>query len=57
MSKCMCFSAFNIIIALPLILYLAHHYFLHLMSTNHKCTQSYYFLLQLNPAAQKLKKI
>jgi hypothetical protein len=26
-----------------------------LLSTNHKCTQSYYFLLLLKPAAQKEK--
>jgi hypothetical protein len=52
-----CFSAFNLIIALPLILYLACHYFLHLMSTNHKCTQPCYFLLLYKPAAQKLMEI
>jgi hypothetical protein len=28
-------------------------YFLHLLSTNHKCTQPCYFPLLLNPAAQK----
>jgi hypothetical protein len=28
-------------------------YFLHLLSTNHKCTQPCYFLLLLKPAAQK----
>jgi hypothetical protein len=28
-------------------------YFLHLLSTNHKCTQPYYFPLLLKPAAQK----
>jgi hypothetical protein len=54
---CRCFSAFNLIIALPLILYLAYHYFLHLLSTNHKCTQPCYFLLLYKPAAQKLKEI
>jgi hypothetical protein len=53
----MCFSTFNLIIALPLILYLAYHYFLHLLSTNHKCTQPCYFPLLYKPAAQKLKKI
>jgi hypothetical protein len=53
----MCFSVFNLIIALPLILYPAYHYFLHLMSTNHKCTQACYFLLLYKPAAQKLKEI
>jgi hypothetical protein len=28
-------------------------YFLHLLSTNHKCTQPCYFPLLLKPAAQK----
>jgi hypothetical protein len=28
---------------------------LHLLSTNHKCTQPHYFLLLLKPAAQKEK--
>jgi hypothetical protein len=31
--------------------------FLHLLSTNHKCTQPCYFPLLLKPTAQKLKKI
>jgi hypothetical protein len=30
-------------------------YLLHLLSTNHKCTQPCYFLLLLKPAAQKEK--
>jgi hypothetical protein len=30
-------------------------YFLHLLSTNHKCTQPCYFSLLLKPAAQKEK--
>jgi hypothetical protein len=30
-------------------------YFLHLLSTNYKCTQPYYFPLLLKPAAQKEK--
>jgi hypothetical protein len=30
-------------------------YLLHLLSTNHKCTQPYYFPLLLKPAAQKEK--
>jgi hypothetical protein len=51
------FSAFNLIIALPLILYPSYHDFLHLLSTNHKCTQPCYFLLLYKPAAQKLKEI
>jgi hypothetical protein len=53
----MCFSAFNLIIALLLILYHAYHYFLHFMSTNHKYTQPCYFPMPLNPVAHKLKKI
>jgi hypothetical protein len=53
----MCFFAFNLIIALSLILYPSYHYFLHLLSTNHKCTQPCYFLLLYIPAAQKLKEI
>jgi hypothetical protein len=32
-------------------------FFLHLLSTNHKCTQPCYFPLLLKPATQKLKKI
>jgi hypothetical protein len=31
-------------------------YFLHLLSTNHKCTQPYYFLIPLKSAAQKEKR-
>jgi transposase InsO family protein len=44
-----------------LIPYLPYYYplhiilFLHLLSTNHMCTQPYYFLLLLKPAAQKKK--
>jgi hypothetical protein len=53
----MCFSVFNLIIALPLILHHAYHYLLHLLSTNHKCTQPCYFLLLYKPTVQKLKKI
>jgi hypothetical protein len=30
---------------------------MHLLSTNHKCTQPCYFPLLYKPAAQKLKKI
>jgi hypothetical protein len=50
------FSAFNLIMALLLILYHAYHYFLYMLSTNHKCTQPCYFLLLYKPAAQKLKE-
>jgi hypothetical protein len=56
-DKCRCYSAFNLIIALPLILYPAYHYFLHMLSTNHKCTQPCYFPMLLNLAAHKLKEI
>jgi hypothetical protein len=49
--ECRCFSTFNLIISLPLILYPTYHYFLDLLSTNHKCTQP------CPPAAQKLKQI
>jgi hypothetical protein len=51
------FSAFTLIIALPLILYPAYHYFLHLLSTNHKWTQPGCFPLLYKPTAQKPKKI
>jgi hypothetical protein len=50
-------SAFNLIITLPLILYPTCHYFLHLLSTNHKCIQPSYLLLLYKPAAQKLMEI
>jgi hypothetical protein len=33
----------------------AYHIILHLLSTNHKCTQPCYFPLLLKPAAQKEK--
>jgi hypothetical protein len=36
-----------------LLLPLRINYFLHLLSTNHKCTQPCYFPLLLKPAAQK----
>jgi hypothetical protein len=36
-----------------LLLPLHINYFLHLLSTNHKCTQPCYFPLLLKPAAQK----
>jgi hypothetical protein len=49
----MCFSAFNLIIVLPLILYPAYHYFLHLLSTNHKCTQPCYFPLAVQTCYSK----
>jgi hypothetical protein len=36
-----------------LVITLHSHFFLHLLSTNHKCTQSCNFPLLLKPAAQK----
>jgi hypothetical protein len=45
-----------LLLALSLLLYLEYYLFLHLLSTNRKCTQSCYFPLLLKPAAQKLKK-
>jgi hypothetical protein len=39
-----------------LILHLHIIYFLHLLSTNHKCTQPCYFPLLYKHAAQKLKR-
>jgi hypothetical protein len=38
-------------------LYPAYHYFMHLLSTNNKCTQPCYFLLLYKLAAHKLKEI
>jgi hypothetical protein len=38
-----------------LVITLAYHIFLDLLSTDHKCTQPCYFLLLLKPAAQKEK--
>jgi hypothetical protein len=48
-----CISAYPFIILLSLLLPCIIILFLHLLSTNHKCTQPYYFLLLLEPAAQK----
>jgi heme/copper-type cytochrome/quinol oxidase subunit 4 len=41
------YTLFLLVITLHII------YFLHLLSTNHKCTQPCYFPLLLKPAAQK----
>jgi hypothetical protein len=54
---CRCISAYNLIPDLPCYYPLHIIYFLHLLITNHKCTQPCYFPLPLTPAAQKLKKI
>jgi hypothetical protein len=50
-------SAYHFISVLSLLLPCIIILFLHLLSTNHKCTQPFYFILLYKPAAQKLKKI
>jgi hypothetical protein len=47
--------AYHFIIVLSLLLPYIIILFLHLLSTNHKCTQPCYFPLLLKPAAQKEK--
>jgi hypothetical protein len=51
MYRCISANPFITILSLllPCIIILFHH----LLSTNHKCTQPYYFPLLLKPAAQK----
>jgi hypothetical protein len=49
------FFAYHFITVLSLLLPCIIILFLHLLSTNHKCTQSCYFPLLLKPAAQKEK--
>jgi hypothetical protein len=48
-------SAYHFIIVLSLLLPCIITLFLHLLSTNHKCTQPCYFPLLLKPAAQNEK--
>jgi hypothetical protein len=48
-----CISAYPFITVLSLLLSYIIILFLHLLSTNHKCTQTCYFPLLLKPAAQK----
>jgi hypothetical protein len=48
-----CISAYPFITALSLVLFCLIILFLYLLSTNHKCTQPWYFPLLLKPAAQK----
>jgi hypothetical protein len=48
-----CISAYPFVIVLSLLLPCIIILFLHLLSTNHKCTQPYYFPLLLKLAAQK----
>ena len=50
-----CISAFQPTTILPCYYTLHIILFLHLLSTNHKCTQPCYFPLLLKPAAQKMK--
>jgi hypothetical protein len=49
----MCISAYFFITVLSLLLPYIIILFLHLLSTNHKCTQPYYFSLLFKPVAQK----
>jgi hypothetical protein len=49
------FSASHFITVLSLLLSCIIILFLHLLSTNHKCTEPCYFPLLLKPAAQKEK--
>jgi hypothetical protein len=48
-----CISTFSFITVLSLLLPCIINLFLHLLSTNHKCTQACYFPLLLKPVAQK----
>jgi hypothetical protein len=48
-------SAYHFVSVLSLLLPCIIILFLHLLSTNHKCTQPFYFSLLLKPAAQKEK--
>jgi E3 ubiquitin-protein ligase DOA10 len=47
--------AYHFTTVLSLLLYCLIILFLHLLSTNHKCTQPCYFTMLLKPAAQKEK--
>jgi hypothetical protein len=49
----MCISSYSFTIILSLLLPCIIILFLHLLSTNHKCTQPCYFPLLLEPTAQK----
>jgi hypothetical protein len=51
----MCIYAYPFTTVLSLLLPYIIILFLHLLSTNHKCTQTCYFPLLLKPAAQKEK--
>jgi hypothetical protein len=51
----MCIATYHFIIILSLLLSCIIILSLHLLSTNHKCTQPYYFSLLLKHAAKKEK--
>jgi hypothetical protein len=51
----MCISAYSLMPYFSLLLSYISFIFLHLLSTNHKCTQPCYFTLLLKPTAQKEK--
>jgi hypothetical protein len=51
----MCIFAYNLITLLTLLLPCIIILFLHLLSTNHKCTKPCYFPVLYKPAAQKVK--
>jgi hypothetical protein len=53
--KYRCISTYHFTTVLSLLLPCIIILFLHLLSTNHKCTQPCYFPLLLKPAAQKKK--
>jgi hypothetical protein len=53
--KYRCISAYHFIAVLSLLLPCIIILSLHLLSTNHKCTQPYYFSLLFKSAAQKEK--
>jgi hypothetical protein len=53
----MCISAYHFISVLSLLLPCIIILFLHLLSTNHKCTQPCYFPLLLKLTAQKEKMV
>jgi hypothetical protein len=48
---------YNLITLFILFLHLHIIYFLHLLSTNYKCTQPFYFPILHKPVAQKVKMV
>jgi hypothetical protein len=55
--KNVCISTYILNTSFTLLLLLYIIYFLHLLSTNYKCTQACYFLLLYKLAAQKVKMV